>query len=89
LDNFGRSKYATDYALSFEQWEKLVTYAWFIFRTLFSFLKDIKDSYFMSYKMVPLAGIRILVPIDDKWDARYIYPDDNGNFWRFVKANHY
>lgn len=87
LDNYGRNKYATVQGFSFEEWEKIVIYAWLIFRLLFSSLLQMTMSFFVEVsKRTIQGGIPIKIPQNDgKWSSEYIYPDPTGRIWRFVK----
>lgn len=87
LDSYGRNKYATLQALSFEDWERIVLYAWLIFRYLFSSLLQLATNNFMVVANTSnFGGIPILVPSkEDNWVYQYIYPDKTGRTWRFVK----
>lgn len=87
LDNYGRNKYATVQGFSFEEWEKIVIYAWLIFRLLFSTLLQMATTLFVeASKLTIQGGIPIQVPQKDgKWLREYIYPDSTGRVWRFVK----
>lgn len=87
LDNYGRNKYATVQGFSFEEWEKIVIYAWLIFRLLFSTLLQMATTFFVeASKLTIQGGIPIQVPLKDgKWSYQYIYPDSTDKIWRFVK----
>lgn len=87
LDNYGRNKYATVQGFSFEEWEKIIIYAWLIFRLLFSTLLQMTTSFFVeTAKQTIQGGIPIQIPQKDgKWSYKYIYPDSTGRTWRFVK----
>lgn len=85
LDNYGRNKYATVQGFSFEEWEKIVIYAWLIFRLLFSTLLQMTMSFFEVSKLTKQGGISIQIPQENgKWSYEYIYPDSTGRIWRFV-----
>lgn len=86
LDNFGRNKYCTLRAITFEEWEKMVIYSWLIIKTLFSSLLQINlDQFFKLSKSKYNGRIPILIPQhDNKWKHQYIYPSsEDGRFWRF------
>lgn len=66
FDNFERNKYATVRGLSFEEWEKIVIYAWLIFRIVFGMLFQMTTTiFFQMTKETISGGIPIMVP--DKW----------------------
>lgn len=46
FDNFGRNKYSKSRGLSFEEWEKIIIYAWLIFRLIFSILYQLATTTF-------------------------------------------
>ena len=86
LDNYGRNKYANIQGFTFEEWEKIVTYGWLIFRYLFSTLLQITLSFAKLAQTTKTGGIRILVPTkDDDWSYSYIFPNPTGRIWRFIK----
>lgn len=89
FDNFGRNKYATVRGLSFEEWEKIVIYAWLIFRIVFGMLFQMTTTiFFQMTKETTSGGIPIMVPDKNgKWHYQYIFPDSTGKTWRFVKNN--
>ncbi len=88
FDNYGRNKYATVRGLSFEEWEKIVIYAWLIFRIVFEFLLQIATTTFLQMaKVTTTGGIPIMIPDKNgEWYYQYIYPNSNGRTWRFVKV---
>lgn len=87
FDNFGRNKYSTSRGLSFEEWEKIIIYAWIIFRLIFSILYQLATTTFFTLAQETTSGgVAIMVP--DKngiWRYQYIYPDSTGQIWRFTK----
>ena len=86
LDNFGRDKYAITQFLSFDEWEKLVIYAWSILRFIYRCLNQLATfQFFYLSKIMSSRGIPILVPINGEWQHRFIYPDKTGRTWRFIK----
>ena len=88
FDNFGRNKYATVQGLSFEEWEKIVIYAWLIFRIVFGILFQMATTIFREMAKETISGgIPIMIPDKNgKWYYQYIYPDSTGRTWRFVKV---
>ncbi len=87
FDNFGRNKYANLRGLSFEEWEKIIIYAWLIFRLVFSILSQLATTIFLQMTRTMMSrGVPIMVP--DKngaWHYQYIYPNSTGMTWRFTK----
>lgn len=88
FDNFGRNKYAKVQGLSFEEWEKIVIYAWLIFRIVFGILLQMATTIFReTAKETISGGIPIMIPDKNgKWYYQYIFPDSTGRTWRFVKV---
>lgn len=86
-DNFGSDKYADLQAIGFDDWEQKYCMTYFIFIGIFQTLKQFKDEfYFPISKTLNRNGIPIMIPDGrDKWIETYIYPNQNGETWRFVK----
>lgn len=87
FDNYGSNKYATVKGISFDEWEKIIIYAWLIFRLIFSTLLQMTTSFFVEVsKQTIKGGIPIKIPQNDgNWSSEYIYPDSTGRIWRFMK----
>jgi len=87
-DNFGSDKYADLQAIGFEDWEQKYIMSYFLFIGVFQTLKQIKDEfYYPLSKSLKGKGIPIRIPgKNKKWTEKYIYPNQNGETWRFVKT---
>lgn len=86
-DNCGYDKYMTLQGLSFEDWEQKYIYSYLIFVGLFQTLQQLSEKFY-----VPLSqnnsnkGILVKIPNKKKgWSNTYLYPNKEGNIWRFVK----
>lgn len=87
LDTYGRNKYATVQGFCFDDWEKIFTYAWLVFKLLFSVLKQtLSDFFFRVSKETISGGIPILIPSENGWYNKFIYPNQDGTVWRFRKC---
>ena len=87
-DNYKSDKYATLQGLSFEQWEQKYIYSYFIFIGIFQALKQINDEYYVPISMKNIdKGVAVRIPNKEQgWYETYLYPNKEGNTWRFVKA---
>ncbi len=87
-DNFGSDKYADLQAIGFDDWEQKYCMTYFLFIGIFQTLEQIKDEfYFPLSKTTNGKGIPIRIPNEkDKWIDSYIYPNQSGETWRFVKS---
>lgn len=87
-DNYGSDKYADLQAIGFNDWEQKYSMTYFLFIGIFQTLKQFKDEfYYPLSKKLNGKGIPIRIPEgEQKWSERYIYPNHNGETWRFVKA---
>lgn len=87
LDTFGRNKHSTVQGFNFEQWEKIIIYAWLVFRILFNvLLQTTADFFFRLSKSTISGGIPILIPLGNTWKLTYLYPNSDGKVWRFSKV---
>lgn len=87
-DNFGSDKYADLQAIGFEDWEQKYCMSYFLFIGIFQVLKQIKDEfYYPLSKNLKGKGIPVRIPDKaDMWIEKYIYPNQNGETWRFTRA---
>lgn len=87
-DNYKSDKYATLQGLSFDDWEKIYCYSFFIFIGIFQTLKQIKDEFYLPISKGTLSkGIPVQVP--DKgngWYQTVLFPNEKGDIWRFTKT---
>lgn len=73
--------------LTFEQWEKMFILSYCLVRYTKEGLKLVSSAYF-AYTKLTGSGIPILVPSEDeKWEYSYLYPNSNGDTWRFTRSN--
>lgn len=87
-DNFNSDKYATLEGLTYEDWEKKYIYSYFIFIGLFQTLKQVKDEFYTPVSKITFSkGVPVKVPNKDKGHYEtFLYPNKNGDIWRFVKV---
>ncbi len=76
-------------AIGFEEWERVYSYSYFIFRGLFEHLTSIVQQLYMpAVQKAIIGGIPILCNFhDDNWGETFIYPYQDGKVWRFNKPN--
>lgn len=87
-DNFGRDKYMTLQGLSFEEWERKYIYSYLIFVGIFQTLQQLNEEFYVPVSKTTFnKGIPVKIP-DKKqgWYKTYLYPNKEGNIWRFVKV---
>ena len=70
--------------LSFEQWERKYILSYQLLVYVKRVLDAMTQKYF-SYTQQFNNPVPIIVPIKDKWEYRYLYPDYKGVTWRFLK----
>lgn len=87
-DNFKSDKYATLQGLTFDDWEKKYIYSYFILIGLFQTLRQIKDELYLPISKITLSkGFPVKVPNKDKGSYEtFLYPNEKGDIWRFVKV---
>ena len=87
FDNYNPNKPGDIQAMGFADWEKCYIYSYFIFRGLFSVLRDVVNQLYLPLtKKTITGGIPVLAYYEDgTWDQTYIYPDETGRVWRFHK----
>jgi len=87
-NNFKSDKYSTLQGLSFEDWEKKYIYSYLIFIGIFQVLKQINNELYIPIsKRTSTKGIPVLIPKNEKeWAETYLYPNVNGDVWRFMKT---
>lgn len=87
-DNYNIDDYATLQGLSFEQWEQKYIYSYFIFIGIFQTLKQINDEFYVPISKETLGkGVPVKIPNKEQgWYETYLYPNKEGNTWRFVKT---
>lgn len=73
--------------LTFEQWEKMFILSYCLVRYTKEGLKLASSAYF-AYTKLTGGGIPILIPAgDNQWEYSYLYPNGNGDIWRFTRSN--
>lgn len=89
FDNYNPNKSGDVQAIGFEDWEKIYIFTYFIFKGLFSVLRDVVNQLYLPLtKVTSTGGIPILAYYDDgTWDQTYVYPDETGRIWRFQKQS--
>lgn len=87
-DNYESDKYATLQGLSFEQWEQKYIYSYLILIGIFQTLKQINDEFYVPISMKTIGkGVPVKIPNKEQgWYETYLYPNKEGNTWRFIKA---
>lgn len=87
-DNYGSDKYADLQAIGFDDWEQKYCMTYLLFIGIFQTLKQIKDEfYYPISKKINEKGIPINIPNNDgTWRETNLYPNHNGEIWRFVKT---
>lgn len=88
-DNYLSDKYSTLQGLTFEMWEKKYIYSYFIFIGIFQALRQFTTEFYLTCSKFTLSkGIPILIPLSNKkgYEETYLYPNQKGDVWRFVKT---
>lgn len=71
--------------LLFEQWERKFVISYLILIYIHQYLNAMRDQYLELYRSHNLPGISILVPCNNSWESRLVFPDRSGEIWRFVQ----
>ena len=87
-DNYGSDEYATLQGISFEGWERKYIYTYYIFTGIFDVLNQVKNEFYLPMSKITLGqGIPVRIPNDDDtYYHEYLYPNEKGDIWRFVKT---
>lgn len=87
LTNIKKDNEHPFYGVTFEQWEEIYSKAWFLFRYVFSGLKDIMELFYVPLTKETLSGgIPIIVPDGrQEWRETCVYYFEKGNRWIFHK----
>jgi len=87
-DNYKSDKYATLQGLSFDDWERIYCYSFFIFIGIFQTLRQIKDQLYLPASKESLTkGIPVKVPDKENgWYQTVLFPNEKGDMWRFIQT---
>lgn len=87
FDNYKKVNADEVQGIGFEEWEKIYSYSYLIFRGILDHLKNIvQQLYIPATKITLTGGIPILCNYHNgTWGESCIYPDKTGYIWRFQK----
>lgn len=87
FDNYKKVNDDEVQGIGFEEWEKIYSYSYLIFKGVLDYLKSIVQQLYIPATLITqTGGIPILCYYHNgTWGESYIYPDKTGNIWRFHK----